>query len=153
MAGLRQNSSQLRQRVGFSLIELLLVMTIVGLLLSIAVPNVGRQVNSDRANRSASAIMGMLDEAGQLAARRRAPVRVTFASGTLTVADRATNAVIRSRSFGPTSDLRGTVTLSPSAGIEIFPNGRANAALTVTVTGGSATATVTRSATGILRRN
>jgi type IV fimbrial biogenesis protein FimT len=153
VAGLRQIYPRLRQRVGFSLIELLLVMTIVGLLLSIAVPNVGRQINSDRANRSASAIMGMLDEAGQLAARRRAPVTVKYVSGTLTVADRATGTAIRSRSFGPESDLRGTVTFSPSAGIEIFPNGRANAALTVTVTGGSASATVTRSATGILRRN
>jgi prepilin-type N-terminal cleavage/methylation domain-containing protein len=153
VAGLRQIYPRLRQRIGFSLIELLIVMTIVGLLLGIAVPRIGTQVNSDRANRSASAIMGMLDEASQLAARRRAPVTVKYVSGTLTVADRATGTAIRSRSFGPTSDLRGTVTFSPSAGIEIFPNGRANAALTVTVTGGSASASVTRSATGILRRN
>lgn len=153
MAGLRQNYPRLRQASGFSLIELLLVMTIVGLLLSIAIPRIGTQVNSDRANRAASAVLGMLDEAGQLSMRRRAPVTVTLSSGTISIKDRASGATLKSRSFGPTSDLRGTLTFSPSAGIEIFPTGRANSALTVTVTGGSASATVTRTATGILRRN
>lgn len=153
MAGFGQNHPRLRQASGFSLIELLLVMTIVGLLLSIAIPRIGTQVNSDRANRAASAIFGMLDEANQLAVRRRAPVTVTLSSGTITIRDRATGAALKRRSFGPTSDLRGTVTFSPSAGVTIFPNGRANAALTVTVTGGSASSTVTRTATGILRRN
>lgn len=153
MAGLRQNYPPMRQRVGFSLIELLIVMTIVGLLLSIAVPRIGTQINSDRANRSASAILGMLDEASQLAARRRAPVTVTLASGTITVADRATGAALKRRSFGPGNDLRGTVVFAPAAGVTIFPTGRANTALTVTVTGGSATASVTRTATGILRRD
>jgi len=153
VAGLRLNHSRSRPRGGFSLIELLLVMTIVGLLLGIAVPRIGTQINSDRAARSASAVMGMLDEAAQLSVRRRTPVTVTLSSGTITVADRVTNAVLRRRSFGPESDLRGTVTFSPSAGISIFPNGRADAALTVTVSGGSATSTVTRTATGILRRN
>jgi prepilin-type N-terminal cleavage/methylation domain-containing protein len=153
VAGLRLNNSSSQHRGGFSLIELLLVMTIVGLLLGIAVPRIGIQVNSDRANRAASAVQGLLDEAAQLSVRRRTPVTVTLSSGTITVADRATGAALRRRSFGPESDLRGTVTFSPSAGITIFPNGRANAALTVTVSGGSATSTVTRTATGILRRN
>ncbi len=153
MAGLRVNQPRVRQRIGFSLIELLIVMTIVGLLLSIAVPRIGTQINSDRANRSASAILGMLDEASQLSVRRRAPVTVTLASGTISVKDRATGTTLKSRSFGAAQDLRGTVTFSPSGGITIFPTGRATAALTVTVTGGSATARVMRTATGILRRD
>lgn len=153
MAGMRPIHTRLRQRLAFTLIELLIVMTIVGLLLGIAVPRIGTQINSDRANRSASAVFGMLDEAAQLAARRRAPVRVTLSSGTVRITDRATGAALRTRSFGPASDLRGTVVFSPSAGITIFPTGRADAALLVTVTGGTATATVRRTATGILRRD
>lgn len=142
----------MRRRPAFTLIELMIVVVIVGLLLAVAIPNVGRQVSRDRANRSASVILGMLDEAGQLAVRRRAPVTVTLVGNDVIIRDRASNAVLRQRDFG-TNDLRGTVSFNPSGGITIFPNGRANAGLTVTVTGGSATASVTRTATGILRRD
>lgn len=152
MVGIRTGLTRTQRRPGFTLIELMLVVVIVGLMLAVAIPNVGRQVSSDRANRVASVILGMLDEAGQTAVRRRSPVTVTVSNSTVFIRDRATNAVLRQRAFGD-NDLRANVTFDPSTGITIFPNGRANAALTVTVTGGSATATVTRTATGILRRD
>lgn len=152
MAGIRTAVTRIRRRPGFTLIELMIVVVIVGLLLGIAVPNVGRQISTDRANRAAAVVLGMLDEAGQLAVRRNAPVTVTLASGVVFVRDRATNAVLRQRTFGG-NDMKANVSFAPNGGITIFPNGRANAALTVTLTGGNATATVTRTATGILRRD
>ena len=152
MAGIRTAVTRIRRRPGFTLIELMIVVVIVGLLLGVAVPRVGRQISTDRANRAAAVVLGMLDEAGQLAVRRSAPVTVTMSSGVVFVRDRATSAVLRQRTFGG-DDIRATVSFAPSAGITIFPNGRANAALTVTLTGGDATATVTRTATGILRRD
>jgi hypothetical protein len=60
--------------------------------------------------------------------------------------------VLRQRNFGPGFDLRATLTLNPSGGITIFPNGRANAALSVTVSGAQLTQTFTRTAAGIVRR-
>lgn len=152
MVGFRARLTRIRRRPAFTLIELMIVVVIVGLLLGVAIPSIGTQVSRDRANRSASVILGMLDEAGQLAVRRNAPVTVTLANGAVSVRDRASNTVLRQRDFSA-NDLRGTLTFNPSPGITIFPNGRASAGLTVTVTGGSATATVTRTATGILRRN
>lgn len=152
MARIRPYPTRLRPLAGFTLIELLLVVVIVGLLLAVSVPNIGRQINRDRANRSAMVVMGMLEEATQLAARRRTPVTVTLASGSLVIRDRATNAVLRQRNFGGGSDLRASVTLNPSTGIQIFPNGRATSGLRVTLVGGEHTAVVSRTATGILRR-
>ena len=59
--------------------------------------------------------------------------------------------MIRERDFGPGFDLRATLALDPSGGVTVFPNGRANAALTVTVSGTNISHTVTRTATGVVR--
>ena len=58
MAGIRTQRSIARRR-GFTLIELMIVVVIVGLMLSVSIPSVGRQVSTDRANRSAAVILGM----------------------------------------------------------------------------------------------
>jgi type II secretory pathway pseudopilin PulG len=141
-----------RRRVGFSLIEILIVMIMVGALLSVALPRVGRQINRDRAQRSAMVVHGMLDEAGSIAARIGAPVTVTLASGTLSIKNRNTNETYRSRAFGASQDLRATISLNPVGGITIFPTGRADAALTVTLSFDTYSTTVTRSSAGIVRR-
>lgn len=152
MTRIPSNRSAFRHRVGFSLIEILIVMIMVGALLSVALPRVGRQINRDRAQRAAMVVHGMLDEAGAIAARIGAPVTVTYASGTFAIKNRNTLAVYRARSFGSSQDLRATVSLNPSTGITIFPNGRASAALTVTLSYDTYSTTVTRSTAGIVRR-
>lgn len=139
-------------RRGFSLIELLVVMVVAGLLLGIGGASIGRQIARDRVVRSATVVQGMLTEASQLAVRRRAPVQVTLSGTALQITDRATGFVLKEQNFGPAFDLRATVALNPTTGITIFPNGRANAALSVTVSGSQLTITITRSATGIVRR-
>lgn len=141
-----------RTRPGFSLIELLVVVVIAGILLTIGGASIGRQIARDRVVRSTTVVQGLLTEASQLAVRRRAPVRITMASTALRITDRATGTVLRERNFGPAFDLRATVTIRPSAGITIFPNGRADLALEVIVSGSQLTQTVSRTATGIVRR-
>lgn len=144
--------SRRRTRPGFSLIELILVVVVAGILLTIGGASIGRQIARDRVVRSTTVVQGMLTEASQLAVRRRAPVRVTMASTALRITDRATGTVLKQRNFGPAFDLRATVTISPTAGITIFPNGRADAALAVTVSGSQLTQTVSRTTAGIVRR-
>jgi prepilin-type N-terminal cleavage/methylation domain-containing protein len=143
---------RLRLRAGFSLIEILIVMIMVGALLSVALPRVSRTMQRDRVLRSALVVQSMIEEATQLSTRLRVPVDVDWTGGRLVVSNRATGAELRSRPFGEGQDLRATVTMSPVAGITIFPTGRADAALTITLSGGDYTTTVSRTSAGIVRR-
>lgn len=145
-------STILGVRRGFSLIEILMVVVLVGILLSVSIPAVGRQVTRDRVSRSAMVVQGLLEEANLEASRRRSPVNVTLTSGVLRVTDRETNELLRERAFGPDRDLRATLAMTPSTGITIFPNGRGTAALQIDLSGGGASASVTRTTTGIVRR-
>lgn len=142
----------MRSRPAFSLIELLVVVVVAGVLLTIGGASIGRQIARDRVVRSATVVEGMLTEASQLAVRRRAPVRVILTTTALQITDRGTGAVIRQRNFGPTYDLRAALAIDPAAGITIFPNGRADAAVAITVSGSGLVTTVSRTATGIVRR-
>ena len=150
---LRQRSSAgASARSGFTLIELLLVIVIAGILLGISGASIGKQIARDRVNRSAGVVQGLLTEASTLAFRRHAPVRIVLSGTTLQIQDRATSSVLRQRNFGPGFDLRATLAFSPSGGVTVFPNGRANAALRVTVSGQGLSLVVSRTATGIVRR-
>ncbi|MDH5235077.1 MAG: prepilin-type N-terminal cleavage/methylation domain-containing protein [Gemmatimonadota bacterium] len=142
----------MRSRPAFSLIELLVVVVVAGILLTIGGASIGRQIARDRVLRSATVVEGMLTEASQLAVRRRAPVRIVLASSALQITDRASGTVIKQRNFGRAYDLRATLAINPTTGITIFPNGRADAALAVTVSGSGLVTTVSRTATGIVRR-
>jgi prepilin-type N-terminal cleavage/methylation domain-containing protein len=141
----------LPSRRGFSLIEVLIVLVMIGLLVGITAPRVGRQITRDRVLRSAVVVQGMLDEATQLSTRLRSPVQVSYASGTLTVRDREAGTVLRSRRFGADQDLRATVASSP-ASITIFPGGRSDAGIRITLSGGDFSTVVSRTTTGIVRR-
>lgn len=148
----RSVTSRSGPRAGFTLIELLIVVIIAGILLTISAGAIGRQIARDRVIRSATVVEGILAEAGQMAVRRRTPITVTLVNNALRINDRSTGNALRSESFGPGFDLRATLAINPSGGITIFPNGRADAAVSVTVSGSGLTQTVSRTATGIVRR-
>lgn len=139
-------------RRGFSLIELLVVLSIAGILIAVAATQIGRQLSRDRVLRAATMVQGVLVEASQLAVRRRAPMRVVLSGTSVQVRQRAGDSLVRQWRFDAASDVRATLAFTPSAGITIFPNGRADTTLSVLLTSSTGRATVTRSATGVIRR-
>ncbi|MEY3701343.1 MAG: hypothetical protein RI891_635 [Gemmatimonadota bacterium] len=139
-------------RRGFSLIELLMVLSITGILIAIAATQIGRQLSRDRVLRAATMVQGVLVEASQLAVRRRTPMRVVLAGSSVQVRQRAGDTLVRQWRFDAASDVQATLAFTPSTGITIFPNGRADTTLSVLLTSTTGRATVTRSATGIVRR-
>lgn len=147
-----QHRPRRASRGGFTVIELLIVVAIAGILIAISANSIGNQIARDRVLRSATVVEGMLAEAGQVAVRRREPVTLTLNGTTLSINRRSTGTVLRSRNFGPGFDLRATLAMTPSTGITIFPNGRASSGVRITVSGSGLTQSVSRTATGIVRR-
>jgi prepilin-type N-terminal cleavage/methylation domain-containing protein len=139
-------------RRGFSLIELLMVLSITGILIAVAATQIGRQLSRDRVLRAATMVQGVLVEASQLAVRRRTPMRVVLSGSSMQVRQRAGDTLLRQWRFDAASDMQATLAFTPSTGITIFPNGRADTTLAVLLTGATGRATVTRTATGVIRR-
>lgn len=150
----RGNNGLEDRRVGFTLIELIMVMSILALAMGMAAPRIASSIQHNRVNRAVTLVAADLQSAFSVAGRQRKPVRVSLntSTKTYTIADRATGATIRSRVLGPTSEYKlASVTFSPPQ-IEIFPNGVSTAALTVTLSSGDYSRQVTASTSGFVRR-
>jgi len=138
---------------GFTLIELLIVIIIFSVLTSAALPAVSRITTHTRVNQAAMVVGQDLSLLVTDAARQRKPVRLALGADrrSFTISDRASGAVIQTRLLGSGSGYPlDSVSFSASP-IDVFPNGFASSALTMTLWAGGYSRQVTMSRAGWVR--
>jgi type IV fimbrial biogenesis protein FimT len=141
-------------RIGFSMIELIAVVSILGVLATMAGPAMSRIVRHQRVNRSATVIAADLQNAFAVAARQREPVRIQADAATRSYQfiDRTTGAVLRIRTFyGDTSEYRLTSLRFTPTTLDVFPSGLSSAPLTVDLANGDYAKRITASTAGFIR--
>ncbi len=155
-SGITALSSGTRRRslpAGFSMLEMLLVLIVIGLLVAISIPKMGRVMRHERVNRAAQVVVADLQNGFAMAGRQRAPVRLTFTAATKTYvfSDRATGTVFQTRVMDNRSEYAlSTLSASPSS-IDVLPNGIGSVSLIVTIAQGDYSRTVTASSAGFVR--
>lgn len=140
-------------RNGFSMLEMLVVMIIIGVLVMMIVPKMGRVMRHERVNRAAQIIVADLQNGFAMAGRQRAPVRLTFTPSTRTYvfSDRATGTVFQTRIMDSRSEYALSTLSATPATIDVLPNGIGSTSFSVTVAQGDYSRTVTASSAGFVR--
>lgn len=140
-----------RRQVGFTAIEIIIVLVIVGLVAGFATPRISNTIAQDRVRRAQGVVAGNIELAFQYAARTRKPVSLTLNSSTrvLAITDRAAGTIYKQMDLSQTGTWALTgASISPTVGITIFPTGISSAAVTVTLTNNAFSKTVTGTIAG-----
>ena len=153
--GLRHaRDSKRRDRLGFSMIELIAVAVIIAIMAMMCGPAMSRIVRHSRANKAASIIASDLQNAFAVAARQRQPVRIVADEATKSYqfTDRKTGAVLRIRTFyGDTSEYRLTQLRFQPATVDVYPSGVSSAPITIDLANGDYARRITASSAGFIR--
>lgn len=139
---------------GFTLIEMIIVITALGLLLAVGVPKVGQQVSRYRLGRTAVVVAGDLEQALSMAARSRKPIRFSCCtSGTYTLTERNSGATRLTRNLVNDSDFGVRTVTNSTAPIDFFPSGLTSltATDTITISNGAGTRRITLTPAGQVR--
>lgn len=138
-------------RGGFTAIELMIVVTIIGIMAVAIMPRISRVVAEQRIRKLQEVVATDLERAFALANREHKPITVTYSTTTftITIADRASGTALFTDYIGRFDDMSTTsVTVTPSGGITIFPMGLASGSMTVSLVNATYTRTVTISRAG-----
>jgi len=141
-------------RLGFSMIEAVMVLLIVAIVVGALLPSVVQQIAHARVNRAANVVAADFFLAQSLAGRQHAPVVVSFDSTnmqtTITQPPPA-NTNLLTRRFGIDSEFKLSTFTATSSPVQILPNGMASAAVILTVGQGGYTRQVRMTRAGQIR--
>lgn len=147
-------SRRLRLRRGFSLLELLTIVVIIGVLASISIGKTRDILTQNRVYRASTVVQTNVEVAWALAARNRRPIRISWdaAKQQMSITDRAgtsfRRAVLGQDSYGLPA---GSVTFVPTM-IEVFPDGLADNELLITLSTTGVTKKVRVSRAGLVQQ-
>lgn len=118
----------LTKRRGFTFIEMMVVVTIAGIVGGLALGRISAYMMQQRVIKASSSLTNDLQQAFVLAARTRKPVRIVLDTTRmqLSITDRAQAVEMRKRNIGSAYGLSSkNISYYPSAPLEIYPNGLA----------------------------
>ena len=139
MPRLRCSGSIIAESPGFTLLEALLTVVVLGILVSVALPRTGDALRHQRVNRATRVIATDLGLAFSLAARQRRPVRIAYDPGAeeYSFTDRASGSLLHRRRLGEGSEFALTSITFSTLPVDVMPTGIATSALTITVGSGT----------------
>ncbi len=142
----RSSHPNLRPRSGFTLLEMLLVMSMLGVIALMSMGQVSKYVRERNVAAAAASVRMDLQQAFAIAARNRRPVRVSFAAAdtALRVTNREKTITFVRRGLGTgsgfmltPSDVTFCTSTCSDASVDVFPNGWASDTLNVTIKKGT----------------
>lgn len=139
-------------RAAFSLVEVLVALTIVGILAAISVPKMTTIGNQNRVLRAAQALQMDAQQAFAVAGRNRRPVTLRWDAGTaeLRLTSLDGSVVYRRRPVTGFGLIASEVTMSPAI-FTVFPTGLAKDSLIITVARAPHRRTIHVSRAGLVR--
>lgn len=151
--GMRQTTSRLRH--GFTMIEILIVLSVMAVISSISVVGFTRIINQVRLDRAAKTLSYDLQMAFAIVGRNRQPVRIKWDSTKVqfAITDRANSTLFRTRPMGPDTPYKlqaSNFTVSRPM-VEIYPPGLAADSLNIHIVNGSQMRTISMSRGGLVR--
>jgi len=140
-------------RLGFTLIEAVMVILIIATVVGALTPSVIRQITHARVNRAARVVAADFYLAQSTASRNHQPILVTIDSTarTVTLSDFNTSSSILVRRFGPSTEFKLLRLYGTPATVIVFPSGMANASVAIVVGDASFSRNVNMSRAGQIR--
>ncbi len=139
----------------FTVLELIVTLTIVGIVAAITVPRISSVNTQNKVQRAANALQSEVQQAFAIAGRNRRPVKFLWNSSALEVrvTDRTEATIYRKTGLGPGSEMglaASDVTIYPTA-LTVFPNGIASDTLFMKVSKSGFSKTIRVSKSGMTR--